>query len=54
MDWQPGKGYHFPDSPYVEYKGTFEDKEIQDKLNQVLNDLIVRDDRTMVEDRESE
>ena len=21
LSWQPGKGYHFPDSPYVEYIG---------------------------------
>lgn len=24
LDWVPGKGYHFPDGPYVEYAGTIE------------------------------
>ncbi len=30
-DWVPAKGYHFPDSPYVEYDGQF-DPETRDEL----------------------
>jgi Ser-tRNA(Ala) deacylase AlaX len=30
-DWVPAKGYHFPDSPYVEYDGQF-DPEKRDEL----------------------
>lgn len=38
LNWVPGKGYHFPDGPYVEYTGTLEglDKE---KLKLNIEDL---------------
>ncbi len=31
LGWIPGKGYHFPDGPYVEYAGTL-DEQGRDKL----------------------
>lgn len=34
-DWVPGKGYHFPDGPYVEYSGTLNDPEKE----QLVEDL---------------
>lgn len=43
LGWIPGKGYHFPDGPYVEYAGIFEeaDKEkirtaIEGECNKVI------------------
>ncbi|MEJ0072953.1 MAG: alanine--tRNA ligase-related protein [Candidatus Saccharibacteria bacterium] len=44
-DWVPGKGYHFPDGPYVEYQGDLgdEDKaEIVEKLNQKIAEILSR------------
>jgi Ser-tRNA(Ala) deacylase AlaX len=32
MDWVPGKGYHFPDGPYVEYKGELSEEIDREKL----------------------
>uniref|UniRef100_K3XLT7 Alanyl-tRNA synthetase class IIc N-terminal domain-containing protein n=1 Tax=Setaria italica TaxID=4555 RepID=K3XLT7_SETIT len=32
---QPGKGYHFPDGPFVEYKGVIPQDQIQDKKNEL-------------------
>lgn len=32
---QPGKGYHFPDGPFVEYKGAIPPDQIQDKKNEL-------------------
>jgi len=31
LGWVPGKGYHFPDGPYVEYTGTLRE-EVREKL----------------------
>ncbi|GEM_PF-278038 len=33
-DWIPGKGYHFPDGPYVEYQGTLDPVE-SEKLSAI-------------------
>ncbi|MCX6784357.1 MAG: alanine--tRNA ligase-related protein [Candidatus Komeilibacteria bacterium] len=35
LDWAPGKGYHFPDGPYVEYVGSLNGVD-QEKLKQDL------------------
>ena len=35
-NWQPNKGYHFPDSPYVEYIGNY-DSNVQSNLLHDLN-----------------
>lgn len=32
MDWVPGKGYHFPDGPYVEYAGELGEEIDREKL----------------------
>ncbi len=32
LDWIPGKGYHFPEGPYVEYAGTTEEEAGREKL----------------------
>ncbi|GAV74897.1 tRNA-synt_2c domain-containing protein [Cephalotus follicularis] len=32
---EPGKGYHFPDGPYVEYKGTVAQSELQTKQKEL-------------------
>lgn len=44
LSWIPGKGYHFPDGPYVEYAGSLEGfdkeklkKEIEALCNQFIN-----------------
>ncbi|KAJ6771074.1 ALANYL-TRNA EDITING PROTEIN [Salix koriyanagi] len=42
---EPGKGYHFPDGPFVEYKGTIPQNELQSKQNELelaANALISR------------
>lgn len=41
----PGKAYHFPQGPYVEYQGTLEQEEreqLQPKLEQAVNELVRR------------
>ncbi len=43
LKWIPGKGYHFPDGPYVEYAGSLEgvDKEdLKTKLEKACNDFV--------------
>lgn len=37
LGWIPGKGYHFPDGPYVEYEGSLAGKEVE-KLKADLED----------------
>lgn len=40
----PGKGYHFPDSPYVEYNGKLDKNDInslQEKIEKISNELIL-------------
>jgi Ser-tRNA(Ala) deacylase AlaX len=43
--WIPGKGYHFPDGPYVEYQADLGDKTheaITEKLNKQMADILTR------------
>lgn len=50
-DWIPGKGYHFPDGPYVEYQGDLgeEDKEaIISKLNDKIAEILGRGVQTEI------
>lgn len=35
LDWIPGKGYHFPDGPYVEYRGSLEGADPEKLKNQI-------------------
>ena len=46
LDWVSGKGYHFPDGPYVEYDGEFnleQQTELQAKIEAKANELIAQD-----------
>jgi len=39
----PGKGYHFPDNPYVEYNGKLDKNQIDslvEQMNKITNDII--------------
>ncbi len=52
FEWEPGKGYHFPDGPYVEYSGELAaDKidAIRDSIEQKANELINQDIATRIE-----
>lgn len=43
LDWTPGKGYHFPDGPYVEYDGELnpeQQEELRAKIELKTNELI--------------
>lgn len=44
-DWIPGKGFHFPEGPYVEYEGTLapEGKEkLMQELEKISNEIIAK------------
>ena len=44
--WIPGKGYHFPDGPYVEYQGSLEgqDKDqLKSKIEELCTQFITQD-----------
>lgn len=46
LPWVPGKGYHFPDGPYVEYAGSLEGldvEELKSKIEQRCNEIIASD-----------
>nr|XP_043628894.1 alanine--tRNA ligase [Erigeron canadensis] len=48
---KPGKAYHFPDGPYVEYKGTVPQAELQRKqqaLELEANNLISKGEKVLV------
>ncbi|XP_047963418.1 alanine--tRNA ligase [Salvia hispanica] len=48
---EPSKGYHFPDGPYVEYKGTVPQNELQSKQNELqaeANSLITKGGKVSV------
>jgi Ser-tRNA(Ala) deacylase AlaX len=38
LNWVPGKGYHFPDGPYIEYQGKLEDTD-KEKLKTNIENL---------------
>lgn len=41
LDWKPGKGYHYPEGPYIEYTGEFDDAEnLQKKVEDTANEII--------------
>lgn len=49
--WEPAKGYHFPDGPYVEYEGTLEEGEgdvLRTTVEKTCNDIIQEDISTKV------
>lgn len=51
LDWIPGKGFHFPEGPYVEYAGSLEnvDKEkLQQEIQSICRDIIAQNVQTSV------
>lgn len=41
---KPGKGFHFPEGPYVEYEGNIDNSnELMSALQSIVNDLVARD-----------
>jgi Ser-tRNA(Ala) deacylase AlaX len=51
LPWKPGKGYHFPNGPYDEYKGSLEglDKEkVKTDLEALCNKYIAEGGRTEI------
>ncbi len=51
LGWVPGKGYHFPEGPYVEYAGTLVggDKEkIKTDIEKICAKLIAADTKTSI------
>ena len=49
LGWVPGKGYHFPDGPYVEYEGNLEGQDMEklkSDLENKCNGLINKDIET--------
>jgi Ser-tRNA(Ala) deacylase AlaX len=50
-DWIPGKGFHFPEGPYVEYAGSLGDEtteEVIAKLSDKMNDILSRGIKTEI------
>ncbi|KQK02451.1 uncharacterized protein LOC100840915 [Brachypodium distachyon] len=51
LHFEPGKGYHFPDGPFVEYKGVVPPDQLQVKkqeLEKVANELISKGEKVLV------
>jgi Ser-tRNA(Ala) deacylase AlaX len=51
LGWVPGKGYHFPEGPYVEYQGDLEGKDIEKlkaDLEKVGDELIQEGKETKI------
>lgn len=49
INWIPGKGYHFPNGPYVEYVGSLDGlnkEELMQKIENKCNDIIGRNIKT--------
>ncbi len=49
FNWNPGKGYHFPDGPYVEYSGEFdaaEKEKIRENIETHCNKFVSEDRET--------
>lgn len=41
LGWKPGKGYHYPEGPYIEYAGEFTDAEnLQKQIETAANEII--------------
>lgn len=51
-DWQPGKGYHFPNGPYVEYNGSLDLESVNviaTRIEQKANSFIHNSTPTRIE-----
>lgn len=52
IDWIPGKGYHFPDGPYIEYEGSLEGlnkEELQGEIEKECNKIVEENIPTRIE-----
>ena len=52
LKWKPGKGYHFPQGPYIEYSGSLHGKDISDLMMEIearCQEIIGRNTQTRVE-----
>ncbi|MEK7583421.1 MAG: alanine--tRNA ligase-related protein [Patescibacteria group bacterium] len=52
LPWIPGKGYHFPDGPYIEYDGSFEEAEkenLQKQIESAANKFIAAGIQTSIQ-----
>ncbi len=52
INWVPGKGYHFPQGPYVEYIGELGESnrdELKENIEKVCNEIISEDLQTKLE-----
>lgn len=52
IHWVPGKGYHFPDGPYVEYEGSLgeaDKEELRGKIENTCNKIIQENIPTRIE-----
>ncbi|MEK7471873.1 MAG: alanine--tRNA ligase-related protein [Patescibacteria group bacterium] len=50
-DWKPGKGYHFPDGPYVEYQADLKGEPVEAiiaKLDEKISEILTRDIKTEI------
>lgn len=46
LPWVPGKGYHFPDGPYVEYAGSLEGVDVENlkaKIEHRIHEIVMSD-----------
>ena len=49
--WIPGKGYHFPNGPYVEYAGTLEGKDrdaLRGEIEKICGEIVAKDCPTSI------
>ena len=58
VHWTPGKGYHFPQGPYIEYTGNIEDagdiELFKKKLEEAANKIIEQGDSVTIQFMEKE
>jgi Ser-tRNA(Ala) deacylase AlaX len=52
LKWKPGKGYHFPQGPYIEYAGSLHGKEVTELIQEIerkSQEIIERNIQTRVD-----
>jgi Ser-tRNA(Ala) deacylase AlaX len=52
LKWKPGKGYHFPQGPYIEYAGSLHGKDTTDLMKEIeakCQEIIGRNIETRIE-----
>jgi Ser-tRNA(Ala) deacylase AlaX len=51
LSWKPGRGFHFPEGPYIEYSGKLEGidlDELKEKMTDLSNKIIQKGETTRV------